>query len=35
MDKNNSDVIYLDHIIFRDLSSEEKQEELWFNQYYG
>jgi hypothetical protein len=35
LDKNDSDCIYLDDIIFRDLNSAEKQEELWLNQYYG
>ncbi|KAJ5152977.1 uncharacterized protein N7482_009455 [Penicillium canariense] len=35
LDKNDSDCLYLDDIIFRDLNSAEKQEELWLNQYYG
>ncbi|KAJ5110909.1 hypothetical protein N7532_001444 [Penicillium argentinense] len=35
LDKHDSDCIYLDDIIFRDLASPEKQEELWLNQYYG
>ncbi|KAJ5233671.1 uncharacterized protein N7469_005437 [Penicillium citrinum] len=35
MDKNTSDCIYLDDIIFRDFPSADKQETLWLNQYYG
>ncbi|GLI77165.1 hypothetical protein PoHVEF18_005450 [Penicillium ochrochloron] len=35
LEKNDYDCIYLDDIIFRDLNTTEKQEELWLNQYYG
>lgn len=35
LEKNDSDSLYLDDIIFRDLNSRDKQEELWLNQYYG
>lgn len=35
LDKNESDCIYLDDIVFRDITSPDKQEELWLNQYYG
>lgn len=35
LDENSSDCIYLDDIIFRDITSPDKQEELWLNQYYG
>ncbi|KAJ5884995.1 hypothetical protein N7495_009505 [Penicillium taxi] len=35
LEKNNSDCIYLDDIVFRDLNSPDKQEELRLNQYYG
>ncbi|KAJ5219883.1 hypothetical protein N7468_009087 [Penicillium chermesinum] len=35
LDKSSSDCVYLDDIIFRDLSSPDKQEELSLNQYYG
>lgn len=35
LDQNESDCIYLDDIVFRDIASPDKQEELWMNQYYG
>ncbi|KAJ5910153.1 hypothetical protein N7504_004796 [Penicillium tannophilum] len=35
LEKNDSDCIYLDDIVFRDIDSPDKQEELWLNQYYG
>lgn len=35
LDKNESDCIYLDDIVFRDITTPDKQEELWLNQYYG
>ncbi|KAJ5798104.1 uncharacterized protein N7503_007400 [Penicillium pulvis] len=35
LEKNDSDCIYLDDVVFRDIDSPEKQEELWLNQYYG
>ncbi|KAJ5772152.1 hypothetical protein N7520_002681 [Penicillium odoratum] len=35
LEKNTSDCIYLDDIVFRDINSSDKQEELWLNQYYG
>lgn len=35
LDKNGSDCIYLDDIVFRDIASPDKQEELQLNQYYG
>lgn len=35
LDKNESDCIFLDDIVFRDITSPDKQEELWLNQYYG
>ena len=35
LDKNNSDCIYLDEIVFSDIDDIDKQEELWLNQYYG
>ncbi|KAJ5252381.1 hypothetical protein N7489_002791 [Penicillium chrysogenum] len=35
LDVNEADSIYLDDIIFRDIHSAGKQEDLWLNQYYG
>ncbi|KAJ5639723.1 uncharacterized protein N7484_007585, partial [Penicillium longicatenatum] len=35
LEKNESDCIYLDDIVFRDIDNPDKQEELWLNQYYG
>ncbi|KAJ5692184.1 hypothetical protein N7462_001607 [Penicillium macrosclerotiorum] len=35
LDKNESDCIYLDEIILRDLNNRAKEEELLLNQYYG
>lgn len=35
LEKNESDCIYLDDIIFRDITSPDKREELSLNQYYG
>lgn len=32
---NGDDSIYLDDIVFREIPSPLKQEELWMNQYYG
>jgi hypothetical protein len=34
LDENESDAIYLDDIVFRDLTASEK-EELILQQYYG
>jgi hypothetical protein len=35
LEKNESDCVYLDDIIFRDITSADKREELALNQYYG
>ncbi|KAF7717287.1 Uncharacterized protein PECH_007566 [Penicillium ucsense] len=35
LEHSDSDCLYLDDIIFRDLDNKDKQEELWLNQYYG
>ncbi|KAJ5613545.1 hypothetical protein N7528_007199 [Penicillium herquei] len=35
LDENDSDCVYLDAIVLKDIDSPDKQEELWLNQYYG
>ncbi|KAJ5296674.1 Complex I intermediate-associated protein 30 [Penicillium atrosanguineum] len=35
LEQNESDCVYLDDIIFRDITSADKREELALNQYYG
>lgn len=35
LDENEADSIYLDDIVFRDITTAGQQEELWLNQYYG
>lgn len=35
LEHNESDCVYLDDIIFRDITSADKREELALNQYHG